>query len=1342
MFYLTGSDFSPRIFLTASDGDGTIFNGPGFDNRLTTTDLVFKASFIPTYDLDQNPISTTETFYIASNGADGQDAFSVMLGTPTIILPSNDIGEVTSYEGSGTNFLVYEGLFKLTGSLGPTSSLSESQYTVRVSSSLNITSSSSFFINNDNEVEIGNHNNMDPGESYAEITYLVYTNDLINQPIKIKQTFNKVTNGVSPIYYYIKPVNGTVIKNKNPNTLLELQIVKISGSIATNLTSGDYKIYSGSTVLTESIDGIETGSLEISANYNPKISSSFIGDLLVLSLKSGSDDAVDTITLADVNDGGISGYITANSIHVTRNKSGIFDPSTIIATASFLSVNKTPYECRFTITPQFLNGDEMKYNVDSVDHTPWVSMSFDDGEGNPISNNTFVLTRNINVIASFVDPFIGTFDTSNIPNSVNEAHAGSDNIKATETFYINSDGQDGLDAYTVNLTNETHAFTSDRDGNVTDYTNSGTRILAFRGINKLTASLSSKNSISASEFTVEIFASSSITGNTSFSVNADKEFVVGNHSDMVASSNTASIEYYVYISGSSEPIRKPIQTFSKSKEGALGPGVVFRGEWDDDAIYYYTDGRRDIVFHTGSYWYTNNPARDPSVDGYGDDWGEPGDEGNDDWTEFGQEFDAVATNILFAQDVFVNRTLNVGASGENPVIAINPDSGSYENPYISLGQTPAAGFRQSGIYLGYNQKTASLSLSSSNSLFSWKGGNLVISGSDVNVETPSFYLGGASQFISGSGGTIEISSSNFHLKNGNITASNGIFSGQITATTGSFTGNVNVGNSSNVVIGPNAVASTPIPTAFKNFNDSFTVNLIQNESDYLLSSSNFSLSGMDISAEKLVKSVLTFTPDPDIVTNTIRGDLILKIKQGSTVRQDSLPFSYINLQTGSLTLFYTAESSTIPTLEVSASLITRNVSSNITSSVGNYTISSSVISPTLALKNTGLFVNYGEGEINIIDLASSSPSTSAVISSGGGGGTVSSITAGSGLSGGTITTTGTISLNTGSAHFTGGVKSKLNADGVISGSSQVDHDATTNFVANEHIDHSTVSITAGSGLSGGGTIAATRTLSVDSGSMLPFYSSSIFSSVSGDITINSSTGVATIAANSVALGTDTTGNYVGTITAGTGIDTTGATTGEGIAHTISVDVSDFMTNGVNNRVLTATGTDAMNAEANLTFNGTDLITPTGGSFYVGTTSGARLRMHHNGSGAYIDWFTGSLNIRNNVTDRITIAANGNTTFTGTITAPNFILSSDRRLKSNITGLNEGLKTISKLNPKEYSKNGNKEIGFITDEIPKELDFLVKRDGEYEALDYISIIGVLVKSIQELKEEIETLKSTK
>lgn len=43
----------------------------------------------------------------------------------------------------------------------------------------------------------------------------------------------------------------------------------------------------------------------------------------------------------------------------------------------------------------------------------------------------------------------------------------------------------------------------------------------------------------------------------------------------------------------------------------------------------------------------------------------------------------------------------------------------------------------------------------------------------------------------------------------------------------------------------------------------------------------------------------------------------------------------------------------------------------------------------------------------------------------------------------------------------------------------LDHDALLGFVANEHIDHTGVSIAGGAGLTGGGTIAANRTISLD-----------------------------------------------------------------------------------------------------------------------------------------------------------------------------------------------------------------------------------------------------------------------
>lgn len=171
------------------------------------------------------------------------------------------------------------------------------------------------------------------------------------------------------------------------------------------------------------------------------------------------------------------------------------------------------------------------------------------------------------------------------------------------------------------------------------------------------------------------------------------------------------------------------------------------------------------------------------------------------------------------------------------------------------------------------------------------------------------------------------------------------------------------------------------------------------------------------------------------------------------------------------------------------------------------------------------------------------------------------------------------------------------------------HDDLIGFVANEHIDHSGVVLTAGDGLSGGGDITTSRTFAINTGSshFLSGSRASISvtdtSGASGiNLTYNSGTGVlsgvlqnsaVTVTAGSgltgggsVSLGGSTTLN----IGAGTGIDVA--------ADAISVDVSDFMTNGANNRVITATGTDAMNAEANLTFDGSTLgvtgaITTTG-----------------------------------------------------------------------------------------------------------------------------------------------------
>jgi len=163
--------------------------------------------------------------------------------------------------------------------------------------------------------------------------------------------------------------------------------------------------------------------------------------------------------------------------------------------------------------------------------------------------------------------------------------------------------------------------------------------------------------------------------------------------------------------------------------------------------------------------------------------------------------------------------------------------------------------------------------------------------------------------------------------------------------------------------------------------------------------------------------------------------------------------------------------------------------------------------------------------------------------------------------------------------------------------------------------------------------------------------------------------------------------------AGTGIDVA--------ADSISVDVSDFMTNGSNNRVVTATGTDGMNAEANMTFDGS------------------------------------------------TLAVTGAITATGDVTA---FFTSDRNLKQNIVNIENSLDKVSQLNGVYYNwtkealeKNKHlvdeKEVGVIAQDVEAVLPELVatREDGS-KAVRYERLCAVLIESIKELKKEIEALKT--
>ncbi len=325
--------------------------------------------------------------------------------------------------------------------------------------------------------------------------------------------------------------------------------------------------------------------------------------------------------------------------------------------------------------------------------------------------------------------------------------------------------------------------------------------------------------------------------------------------------------------------------------------------------------------------------------------------------------------------------------------------------------------------------------------------------------------------------------------------------------------------------------------------------------------------------------------------------------------------------------------------------------------------------------------------------------------------------------------------------------------GVVSGSSQIAHDSTTGYSANRHIDHTAVTLTAGSGLTGGGNISTNRTFAVGAGSyitvnaddvavntatLIPAISGTILSSITGDVTITAG-GVATIAANSVALGTDTTGNYVASLVAGTNI-TLANNTGEGATPTIG------LTNNTISGISLGSNLAALTIGTGLSgtsYNGSTAVTIAN----TGVTSNVA------GTGVSVSGATGAVTI--SIGQSVATSAsptfagltiNGAITATGDITA---YFTSDKRHKNNIQTIPNALEKVSKLNGVTWEWNDDvnevtkqsPKTGLIAQEVLEVLPEVVKqKEDGFLGLDYSKMMGLLVEAIKEQQSQIEELKS--
>jgi hypothetical protein len=335
--------------------------------------------------------------------------------------------------------------------------------------------------------------------------------------------------------------------------------------------------------------------------------------------------------------------------------------------------------------------------------------------------------------------------------------------------------------------------------------------------------------------------------------------------------------------------------------------------------------------------------------------------------------------------------------------------------------------------------------------------------------------------------------------------------------------------------------------------------------------------------------------------------------------------------------------------------------------------------------------------------------------------------------GGTITLatiTGNSGIVSGSSQITAGsttgfataVKTQLDTNTVVSGSSQITLSSTTGYSANQHVDHTAVSISAGNGLSGGGTIAATRTLSLDT-------TSATFTS--GVTTQNNALGVVS---GSKTISGITLGSNLATLTIGTGLS--------GTSYNGSTAVTIANSGVLSN--IAGSGISVSGGTGNVTITNTGVTSAVAGTgvSVSGATGAVTISIGQSVATSATPTFAG-------------LTINGAITATGDITA---YYTSDKRHKNNIQIIPNALEKVSKLNGVTWEWNDDvnevtkstPKTGLIAQDVQSVLPEVVKeREDGFLSLDYSKMMGLMVEAIKEqqtqihkLNLEIEVLKKQK
>ena len=101
------------------------------------------------------------------------------------------------------------------------------------------------------------------------------------------------------------------------------------------------------------------------------------------------------------------------------------------------------------------------------------------------------------------------------------------------------------------------------------------------------------------------------------------------------------------------------------------------------------------------------------------------------------------------------------------------------------------------------------------------------------------------------------------------------------------------------------------------------------------------------------------------------------------------------------------------------------------------------------------------------------------------------------------------------------------------------------------------------------------------------------------------------------------------------------------------------------------------------------------------------------------------------------------TFSGTVTAPNFVSSSDARLKSDIAPIADALAKVQAITGVTFTMAGSdvRQMGLIAQEVQAVApEAVIEAEGVLR-LAYGNLVGLLVEAIKDLAQEVDQLKRT-